>query len=464
MRLTHKELNKLCLQFKTDRLWSWSRVNCVHNSLYEYFLKYVARIKEDRDDSIYKVTGGITHDILEKFYNKEIKYEKMIELFNDGWMTAFDIADLKFNRSDNQKNESIADKYYYDLDHFFKTHKVIPHEVSLEEFVTVKIGDEYYQGYIDCNFIDDDGNHVILDWKTSTIYKGEKAQNESGQLCMYAMAFHQKGIPYEKIKIAWNFLKYVNVSEAQELKYNVSWETVKGESKTKEKLDKTKLISTIKASVKAWLKSYGCNKEEIDIHIARMEEINNIKDLPVEVQEHFNITKNTDKKPPRQIERCKIGESLYANVKAKMKKAGYDEDYVFSILEDFVRTNDMDCLPGDIKNLYEFSDCYVYVDLTEELIKHWEDYIIKTTKEIRAKEAEYNVTGDDTIWYESEDDVKNQSFYFSNLCGYSPSLHIPYKKYLQKLEAEKNDDIFGNSTSNKKDEYDEDDLSWLESL
>ena len=102
MRLTHKELNQICLQFKTDRLWSWSRVNCVHNSLYEYFLKYVARIKEDRDDSIYKVTGGITHDILEKFYNKEIKYEKMVELFHDGWMTAFDIAELKFNRSDSQ--------------------------------------------------------------------------------------------------------------------------------------------------------------------------------------------------------------------------------------------------------------------------------------------------------------------------------------------------------------------------
>ena len=58
---------------------SWSRVNCVHNGLYEYFLKYVLHKKEDRDDSIYKVTGGISHDIIERFYTEELAYEKMAE-------------------------------------------------------------------------------------------------------------------------------------------------------------------------------------------------------------------------------------------------------------------------------------------------------------------------------------------------------------------------------------------------
>ena len=52
MRKTFEELNDLCKKFGTDILWSCSRVNCTHNSLYEYYLKYIAREKEDRADSI----------------------------------------------------------------------------------------------------------------------------------------------------------------------------------------------------------------------------------------------------------------------------------------------------------------------------------------------------------------------------------------------------------------------------
>ena len=50
MRKTSEELNELCKKFKTDRLWSWSRVNCTHNSLYEYFLKYIIREKLNFDE------------------------------------------------------------------------------------------------------------------------------------------------------------------------------------------------------------------------------------------------------------------------------------------------------------------------------------------------------------------------------------------------------------------------------
>ena len=116
MRLNNEEIQKLCETLGTDRLNSWSRVNCVHNSLYEYLLKYILHKPEDRDDSIYKITGGISHNILEKFYSGEIKYEDMIDEFEDGWMAAFEIAGLKFNRSDSERNKSIADKYYYDFE------------------------------------------------------------------------------------------------------------------------------------------------------------------------------------------------------------------------------------------------------------------------------------------------------------------------------------------------------------
>ena len=383
MRKTPEELNELCEKYNTDRLWSWSRINCVHNSLYEYFLKYIKMATPDRDDSIYTVTGGICHDIIEKFYNGEITYEQMIDEFNDGWMTAYEIGELKFDRSDSEKNKNIANKYYKNLEHFFTNHKKLPYNVQLEQFVTIKIGNEYYQGYIDCCYKDDDGNYVILDWKTSSIYKGDKALNECGQLCMYAMALHQKGIPYDKIKIAWDFLKYQCVTV----------ESKKGEKKV------------------------------------------------------------------REIERCELGNSLKANARTWLKHFGY-EDQTEEYLAALEESNDISVLPVEVQEKYEFADCIVYVDLTEELINHWEDYIINTTKEIRDKEEEYKVSFDEHIWWEDEEAVKAQSYYFSNLCSFSPNLHKPYGAYLDKFNLLKN--II--AAKKKKIEDEEDDMSWLDAI
>ena len=161
----------MCEALGVDRLNSWSRVNCIHNSLYEYLLKYILHKKEDRADSIYVVTGGLSHEILEKFYGKEISYADMVNEFEDGWTIAFDMADLKFVRSDSERNNNIANKYYYDLKNFFSTHEPITSQMNIEEFIKIKVGDEYYQGYMDAHLVDDDGVHTILDWKTSSIYK-----------------------------------------------------------------------------------------------------------------------------------------------------------------------------------------------------------------------------------------------------------------------------------------------------
>lgn len=388
MRKTHEELNELCNQYNTDRLWSWSRVNCVHNSLYEYFLKYMLHEKEDRSDSIYVVTGGLSHNIIEKFYSGEITKEQMLEEFEDGWMVAFDIGELKFNRSDSEKNNDIADKYYKNLKHFFKNHTELPRKVVLEQFVTIKIGEEYYQGYIDALTTDENNNYVIIDWKSSSLYVGEKAKNECGQLVMYAMALHLKGIPYEKIRICWNFLKYQNIT----------------------------------------------------VHM-----------------------KNGTSKV-RQIERAKIGESLQANAKMWLNTLGYG-DQLMEYLDALAQTNDITVLPEEVQEKYICEDCYVYVDLTKELIQHWENYIIETTKMIREKEVEYELTHDENIWMESQEEVKANSFYFANLCAYSANKHKPYKLYLESLDTEKNGNIFGNiGSSNPSSKDEEDDMAWLANL
>lgn len=400
-RLTSEELQTLMKNEGVSRIWSWSKWNCFHTSPYEYFLKYILHKKEDRTDCIYTTTGGIAHDIMERRYTGKLPYEQMIDDFEDGWVTAFNIAEMKFDRNSPEKNDKISQKYYENLKHFFMNHTPLKYKPVIEQFVKAKIGDNLFQGYIDVCFKDDEGNFNILDWKTSSIYKGKKAENECGQLVVYAIGLNQQGVPMDKIHICWNFLKYVSIQ----------YEQANGAVKT------------------------------------------------------------------REVERCKIGESLQTNAKMWLKKLGYT-DQVDDYLKQLLDTNDIECLPKEVQEKYIISDCYVYVPLTDELINRWKETIISTINDIELREKDYEETHSDKAFWDTDESVKAQSYYFSTLCGYSPNLHLPYKAYLERTEKAKDGDVFsgvGSSTvesspvaqTNKVIHHKDTenvDLSWLDNI
>lgn len=400
-RLTSEELQTLMKNEGVSRIWSWSKWNCFHTSPYEYFLKYILHKKEDRTDCIYTTTGGIAHDIMERRYTGKLPYEQMIDDFEDGWVTAFNIAEMKFDRNSPEKNDKISQKYYENLKHFFMNHTPLKYKPVIEQFVKAKIGNNLFQGYIDVCFKDDEGNFNILDWKTSSIYKGKKAENECGQLVVYAIGLNQQGVPMDKIHICWNFLKYVSIQ----------YEQANGAVKT------------------------------------------------------------------REVERCKIGESFQANAKMWLKKLGYT-DQVDDYLKQLLDTNDIECLPKEVQEKYIISDCYVYVPLTDELINRWKETIISTINDIELREKDYEETHSDKAFWDTDESVEAQSYYFSTLCGYSPNLHLPYKAYLERTEKAKDGDVFsgvGSSTvesspvaqTNKvihHKDAENVDLSWLDNI
>lgn len=468
-RKTSEELQDLMKRENVNRIWSWSRFNTFHNSPYEYYLKYIKKVKEDRADSIYCSTGGIAHNILEKFYLNKISYDDMIDEFNEGWTMAFDIAELKFNRTDEERNKEISENYYKDLLHFFKNHNALKGRVMIEQFVKVKIGGNLFQGFIDVAMRDEDGNIHILDWKTSSVYLGKKAQNESGQLILYAIGLNQAGIPMDKIRIGWNFLKYVNVFCYKPKSVKLSWTTVKDEEKIKEKLDEDKIGSTLKASIKAHLKKLEYSKEETEKYLDKLVETNDIQCLPLDIQKLIHIEYLDIENKPRRIERYKIGESLQADCKKQMKKLGYNEEQIGGYLELLLQTNSIECLPNDIKEKYQIEDCYVEVPITQELIDKWTDTITTTIKDIELREKDYEETGSDKVFFDSEESIKEQSFYFANLCGYSPALHLPYQNYISRLEQmqREKDNLFSNVGNDNDVEIGsnvEDDYSWLNEL
>lgn len=395
-RLSKEQLTALMQKKGCSRIWSWSKMNTFTTSKYEYFLKYIKHIPEDRTDCVYAPLGSICHSALEKYYTNQIKYDDMITDFEDGWTMNIDVLNLKFDRNDEKKNKSISEKYKYNLKHFFKHHKPIEYKTNIEKFASVKIGENLFQGYLDCCFKDENGNVNIIDFKTSTKFSGKTIEEKIGQLVIYTMALIQAGIPIEKIKIGFNFLKYCTVEYEQ---------------------------------------SNGAKKA-------------------------------------RDIERYKIGDSLKSNVKMWLKKNEYSEKEIESYLNMLIETNDITCLPQEIQNKYAFSDCYVYVPLTQKLIDKWSNDIIATIKDIEAREKDYQQNQNEKIFWDDEEDVKKESYYFSTLCGYSGAIHKPYGEYLQKLKDKENgkENLFdGIGRDAEKDVSNESmsewyNLSWLDNV
>lgn len=397
-RLTNEELQKIKQKYNTNKLWSWSKLNTFMTSKYEYLLKYILHEEEDKCDSCYTTLGTICHDTLESFYEGKIQYEDMIDNYNDGFMTAITIADLKFNRSDEEKNKSIGERYNENLVHFFKNHTVYKYKLLIEKPITANINGNIFVGYIDALYKDDNDNYHIIDFKSSSIYTGKTLEEHSGQLTVYAIGLYQMGVPLEKIKINFNFLKYC---------------TIKYEQKN------------------------GAIKY-------------------------------------RNAERCKIGESLQNNAKTWLKSFGYDPDEYLKLLLD---TNSIECLPYEVREKYEISDCYVYIDLNESLVNNWTNVITTTIRDIELREADYEETKSNKCFWDDDQSVQAQSYYFSNLCSYSANKHLPYKAYLDRLDAMKSGtDMFSGVGSDSDDEEsvteaithnnskENIDLSWLDSL
>lgn len=281
MRKTPAELEEIKQKFHLKELWSYSRISSWKTSKYEWFLRYVKHEKPDSPKvSAYSFLGGAAHDILEAYYNDEISYEEMLPKFEDEWDTFINVLGYKFNKEDNEKDKNAAKRYHENIIEFFKNYKKLPWNIITERFLLCKITDEIYvQGYVDAICKDNNEMIHILDWKTSSLYRGQAMKDHSHQLVLYAEAIRQKGIPRENIKIAFCFLKYVKVAYQQ----------VNG--KIKESfIERNRIGEKLRTKAKTWLKKQeDLSEEQIVEMLDEMCMTNRLKHLPKEVQEKFII-------------------------------------------------------------------------------------------------------------------------------------------------------------------------------
>lgn len=387
MRLSKEELENVKKKYGVDTLYSFSRFDKFRQSRYEYFLTYIKHEDPQGEISPYGILGGECHDLIESFYNGEIEYEDLADAFDTSFATNIDMLDYKFNRSDEAMNKSVKKKYYENLLEFFKNYKPLPYKMANEKFVTIKVADNIvFQGYIDNVYKDKNGIYWITDYKTSSAYKGKAIEEHSHQLVLYAAGLNQMGVPADKIRIQWNFLKYVNIDTLQ--KNGKFAHTVS---------ERREIGQKCKAKAKIWLKTYGFSDDEID---------------------------------------------EFAN--------------------EMLVSNSIDCLPNEVKEKFTIEDCYVEVENWQDIWEELKEEIIETIDEINRLTEEYNLTGDDKLFWDDDEKLKSQSYYLSNLSDYKISQLKDYANYLERQEAEKeaSEDLLG---VGKKIE-ENDDMAWLSDI
>lgn len=369
MRVSREQLNKLKQRLGVDTLWSFSRYNSYLTDPYGYYLNYVEHIQPEETDGVYTFLGGRLHDIMEGLYEGNIEQEDMIDLWENAMMDC-DCNGYKFP-GDKDKSELVRVNYNDSISHFCLNYKKLPYKVLSEKFIVVDTGKHYFQGYIDAISKDKEtGEITIIDWKSSSIYKGEKRDKESAQLLLYSLGVSQKfGVPLDKIKACWCFAKYCTV--VCDLK-TIDKKTKK--PKTKSKIcQRNKWISESSANIKSWLcVEYGFEKDSLELATAYqdIQNKNSLENYPL-VEAHFRI------------------EDCYDYIEVT-------EEAVNNLIEKINKTLD-------------------------EI-----NYKIKKTRELDDRREI------DKLWWTEID--KGNEFYFKNLLGYNRQQHKPLDMYLKETE------------------------------
>lgn len=401
-RKSREYLNKLKEKFGVDTLYSWSRYKKYKDDPYSYFLSYIKRVPEIKKDSIYGESGGHAHQILEDYYSGKIQREDMLGRYNDA-LFEMECSELKYNRMDKERNEQISAKYEASLKHFFENYVPLNlNQFKLEEFVTIQIGKYVFQGYID--FVFKDGDSVIIeDFKTSSIYTGKKLIEQSGQLFLYAQALNQAGIEMERIKIRYNFLKYMTVD--YELK-TIDKTTKKPKTRSKNVL-RGAYATELEAQLRSYMTGLDYDMIEMEHIIATCKENNSFDTLPEEIRCKFNFRD------------CYV----YVGITDEILN-NLNEDIIATLDEIEVKTLKAKMLLNKIEN--------------EESESH-----------IKLLEIELE------NMFETKID-KSKEYFFYNLLGYTRQQHVWWDRYLTEKATLKTEDSWDSEYAPKTSSDDDD--------
>lgn len=303
-REKHPKLIELEKQGKT--VYSISRLDTFNRCEYDYYLTYI--LNDRGEDNCYSLAGTRIHNNLEALYNNKID-EEFIKTDFENMLLEFELNGIDF------PNEKIRENWVKDMTHFVNNVKKINKKAITEQFILYEIDkDMWVQGYIDIIFPDEDGKGLLVgDWKTSSEFKGKRLQEMGRQLLLYAMAL--ESMTNKKVNNTfWYMIKYVNVT----------WN------------DKTKMlrrrdwVNGIRSELEKDISKFETDDFIIELLLDKAVADNNLKELPVEIQNKYKIKPAIVwYKPTRKrIEECK---KYIVNTIKKIESKGKDENEYINI-------------------------------------------------------------------------------------------------------------------------------------
>lgn len=324
MRLSKEQRKGVMQKYGVNRLWSFSRVQCfIDNCPWEYKARYIDHL-DLNDENVYTIWGTVAHNLIENLMTKKIKYADMVDRFEQAMFTwETDVTKPRFD------SEKIKIGYFGNLDEYFK-HTQVPagRDFKVEKPVLIRLGDKkqyVFVGYIDTEYVDEQGNTVLVDYKTSSKSSFSKAKlpKKATQLMLYAIGKHQfSHIPYDKIKCRFDMMKYTTVHYQQE---NGKWaDSVQERSKWVSKMAK-KLLTK--------LKKHDIDEDEANemVQIASLN--NDLSNMPQDIQDQFQLNNYYIEIPITQEACEKVAEKVAEDCQQILDFEALDNDDQISWLE-----------------------------------------------------------------------------------------------------------------------------------
>ncbi|MEH7209983.1 PD-(D/E)XK nuclease family protein [Priestia megaterium] len=395
MRLNREQLNLIQEKMGVDKLWSYSKVGTFDQCTWLYKLKYIDKIRV-KGDNCWTWWGSASHEIMQDWYDKKFnEYIEMAGVLEKKVIEYSLIADKKYHfPDDNQWKNYIAN-----IRHYFANTEIIPFNVINERAVlAVFQGIEKYvfQGYLDSEFVDAEGNLVIMDYKTSSIsgFTGQDLIKKARQLIIYAIGVSQHGrmidgemrqFPIDKIKVRYDMMKYVNVTFMQ----------------------KNGNIKVTKAERRNWVGHMATQLRK------------DLEDIPKDIEKCEKEIKKLERKYNAKVRTEDEKRELEPLIKEQYDRQAYLENYVFDeekvaeLIEQACTSNELTCMPPFIQEKYTVGNCYIDVELTPEVIEECRTELVATLDQITLKSKK----GVDTEEAFDRSRIENSdSYYCVNLC------------------------------------------------
>ena len=167
---------------------------------------------------------------------------------------------------------------------------------------------------------------------------------------------------------------------------------------------------------------------------------------------YANVTfmQKNGKEKTGKYERFEIIKKIQTSLRIKLRDMNFSEKEINEKIELALTTNSLDFMPQEIQDAYKITNCYVYVDLNEEVLEEFKNEIDSVIKEIEQKEK------NGEIEFERDKLEDSDSYWCSVLC--SVNTHCKYyKQYLNDInmfrdENNKEENMYGDNEEKSLDE------------